>query len=396
MRPKLSVLALRLRAMPLLLVALCVPTLASAAQTNPGSGAASEVSSREVDVALEAWQAARAHAAERHLRALADAGQPRDLLLAALLWPMVDGWRHVDAPALAQAKAASPAPDWFRRAMASRGDDRLVTWFEATGCSFTWAGCDRDAALAALSRWDEDFDMQLMALVAAVGRDDADAVRTHLHAAARSGRQWQPMLELGRALLETADAIPVPPLSPALAGELGRRQGLGGNVDAAELSRIGALAVWVAVALPSYTALNDACQAASHDPVAAGSLSDCLAVYAVLADGSSLIERLVASRQGVRLTARGTDQDASRAWRERLRHAAWLHQQSSQLFATGATPPGYIATLLGEGEIAALERLLAAAGLPGQAPVGWLPDDARLRMLVQEGREPEPEPAQGG
>ncbi|WP_372017336.1 hypothetical protein [Pseudoxanthomonas sp. 10H] len=342
---------------------------------------------QDADLALmRPWHLAKGRVLDEHLQALAARGDPRSLLAAALLWPSVEGWRQIHGPTLAG--GSGPDGAWLRAAAAARPRDPRVAWLEVSGCRPGWE-CDPAAARAfLLESAPDDMSVQLMALADAYHRGDEAAAANHLHAAARAPRRSLPVVDMGRLLLESIAPVEAPPMSPAVAAAAGRLLQLNRPATAGEAFGLDTLAVWAALPMPAYQPLGRLCDATTALPE--GRREDCLQVMARLADSPVMIDALIGTVRGVRLAGDG---EAAPAWRERLRQLYWVYENSTRLVSGQAgapLPADYIERLLGEGDRIALEQVLAANALPLQAPAGWLPTDARMRGLVQDGREPAP------
>jgi hypothetical protein len=133
-------------------------------------------------------------------------------------------------------------------------------------------------------------------------------------------------------------------------------------------------------ALPSYRHLQERCMPASGLAVSAATLAACRAIYGRLADGETILERMLATQGMVRLTV---DRPEAPAWRERYRRLRWTYEQ----FGEGELH----AHLRGEdyalNEAAAMQDAVEAAGR-WPPPADWLPDDPRARSLILTGRPP--------
>ena len=354
-------------------------------------GADARAPLQDADLALlRPWQLAYGRVLGEHLQALAASGDPRSLLAAALLWPSVEGWRQINDPALAD--AARPEGDWLRAAAAARPRDPLVAWLEASGCRPGWhPDCDPAAALAfLLESAPDDMSVQLLVLADAYRRGDETAAIHHLRAAAQAPRRSLPLSELGRLMLEATAPVQAPPMSPQVAAALGRLLQLNRPATIDEAFGLQTIGVWAALPIPAYQPLSRLCDSSTGLPAARR--DECLQVMARLADSPVLIDALIGTVRGVRLAGDGKD---AAAWRERLRQLYWVYENSTRLVSgvdAAPLPADYFTRLLGEGDRVALEQVLRANALPPQAPAGWLPTDARMRGLVQEGREPAPVP----
>ncbi|WP_192282570.1 hypothetical protein [Xanthomonas sp. XNM01] len=356
-----------------------VVPVAAPVHVAPAVGSASEDDA--LPPLLIEWQTAHAEAVCAHLRGLAAADDARGLAVAALLSPM--------AMAPDGSSEELPRDVWLARAVTLGTGDPLVLWLQATRCS-TDPACDQETVLAALKGLvGEDLDVRLLALSAAIGRGDASAAAAHLHAAVESDRVLDPFNGWTRLLYAELLAMQAPAPSPEVAGMAGELFDFGRPVTVADVAGVSALAVATAFVLPATAHLTRFCRADAQER-----RDDCLRVYARLAEGRSLMEASIAVVSGVELSGLQTDQADRHVWRERLRQNAWLRQHVP-VVPGEVLPLDYFERFIEAGELAALGDRLAAAGLPRQAPDGWLPDDARLRRLIVKGRESEPEAARG-
>lgn len=336
--------------------------------------------------ALQEWQRDYGRALQAHLQQQAARGGARDLLGAALLMPAVEGMQDVDGLPLDISRASA---DWFGAAAAFRPRDVLVAWLQASGCRPHWPDCDPAMALAfLLETRPDDMTVQLIAVADAVRRGDEAAADRHLHAAAVAPDHSVSLLELGRLLLEQGQGVPTPAMSDEVAVDLGRLFQINRPAKAADAFGLPALAVWAALPLPAYQPLTRLCD--GNTPLPARRQDDCRKVMARLADSPVLVEAMIGTIRSVRLAGDGED---AGLWRERLRNLLWFHQSAGRLLSSGAggpLPADYVERFLAQGEIAALTDALEANGIPRQAPAGWLPEEPRMRGLVQDGREPAP------
>jgi len=175
-------------------------------------------------------------------------------------------------------------------------------------------------------------------------------------------------------------------MTSEVADALGRLYGLNRPAAAADAYGVPVVAVWAALPWPAYAPLTRLCDAATPSP--ATRRDDCVRVMARLAGSPVMADALIGTLRSVRLAGDGAD---APAWRERLRRLVWLQESATRLLSVQSAAPlpaDYFERFLREGEMAALEDVLRANGLPAQPPAGWLPDDPRLRGLVVEGHEP--------
>ncbi|GAB3511627.1 hypothetical protein GCM10027400_17090 [Pseudoxanthomonas daejeonensis] len=334
--------------------------------------------------AVKDWNAAYARALKAHLQGLAAQGNARGLLAAALLRPAIAG---VDpATGTGSSAVASEGDGWFDAASAVRPRDPLVAWRETTGCQPLWRHCDPAGALAfLLETAGDDMAVHLSALAAAHQRGEMEAAAHHLHAAVQAVRNSGPLVELGRLLLDSVATLQAPAMPPEVAAALGSDFRLNRAATVADQNGVVAMAVWAAQALPAYGPLSSMCRVDAD--TSAGLRDDCTRIMARLADSPILIEAMLGTVRSVRLAGEGKE---AAAWRERLRQLNWTQEQAQHLImsSTAPLPADYLQRSLRDGEMAAMNALLEASGIPLQAPAGWLPENPRMRGLVLEGREP--------
>jgi hypothetical protein len=329
---------------------------------------------------VQAWRATYARALDEHLRERATRGDTRGLLAAALLWPAIHDGGTGDP------SASRSDGDWFRAAAAAKPRDRLVAWREAAGCQAYWTGCDAAGALAdLLESAPDDMTVQLLALDAAQLRGDAAAAADHLLAAAQAPHRSMPLLDLGGLFVASTTGVQAPPPDAQVAAALGRQYQLNRPATTADHAGILAAAVWAAQPLPAYGPLSRMCEADVATP--SDRRDDCVRVMARLADSPLLVEALIGAARSVRLA----EGEAAAIARERLRRLAWLQEHAGQLLTgtSGAPlPPDYLQRFLEQGELPALRMVLQANGIASEPPTGWLPQDPRMRALVQQSADP--------
>lgn len=337
----------------------------------------------ETDPALhaasESWQVEMDAALRSHATALAQRGSARDLLAAALLWPL--------APPVGGVPGVAPeARQWFAAARAALPPEPLVDWLEATDCGGLADDCDREGAIARLLAADPgNAAAHLLALHGAERRRDLAAIARHLRSAARAERYapfYAPMLEL---IMEAHDEVTWPAPDPALGEALSVMWGISAPVELEDFAAVQAAGRAMAIAYPGLSAVTRACPADERG--APELLEDCKALYARVAGGDGpWVDQLIALVHLSQLTAGEPQGDA---WREQLRQLYWVLEQGPPLMpgtpGSGITAGEYVRLQVEKGELDAMREVLRREGIPAAPPVGWLPTQARQRALVTTG-----------
>lgn len=320
---------------------------AQAQESRPSAGNAQQ---------SETWQQRYDDALAQHLRGVAASGEPRDLYIAALLWP-------------AQLQGQQEPKQWLAAAVRARPRDLLVARYEAEGCWNASASCDPAGAVAFLLKEAPDNAyVQLLAMAVAERNHDEDQVERAWRAAVDADRYDPLLLTASQAIAQAVDGIPVPPLSAVDAKVMG--------VAPDKVQQFPLVAAWAVVAglSPSVAPVARRCspEAAAHQDAR---LDDCKSIFALMArDTSSLIGQLQGIAMMVRLT-RGTPQ--SLAWEEERRQLQWVMQQSVRARTeVGISDMEWSQLALNDGERSASETMLAAARLPISAPAGWVPESS--------------------
>ncbi|WP_460814936.1 hypothetical protein [Luteimonas pelagia] len=348
----------------------------------------------ELTRAMQAWQVQADDALRVHARRLAARGTAEGLFAAAVLWPKSPGVRN--GPAAAHADPMAPAPEaqaWFDAARAVRPSFPPVAWIEALDCATLSDACDPADARARLARIAPgNAAVHLLELNARHDAGDLAGARAALaRMAAADGFDDYQRAILG-LLVDANAGVDWPPLPPDAADAMGRAFGAAGPLAPEDVGH-GMLTGWlVAVTMPGARQLSAVCSddGGQMDPGPA-LRADCIAALATIADaGTSVLAQNVALPQLVRLTA-GTD--AGAAWRERLRDLYWVMDRGGQLLpglpGSGVSGGTWLRWWAAVGEVEATRRLMRQAGLPAEAPDGWLPAGARHRALVTTGRAPD-------
>lgn len=292
------------------------------------------------NAALDWWKAYRAQAtaeAERRYwndlaRALDPAGTPREHTVAAIAWQMAgegSALLPTDEGARGRAQQAFDA--------AIAGADPAALWLAATDCPVQ--RCDERAAIAGLQRTAPDnAAVGILVLAQAAGSGDSAAKAQALRgiAAARTFHSYD--ADLLASLLRAGAKARAP-----------------SNVDADSLV-VGVAMAW---ALPDVIVLDEACRPGAADA------DTCRAIGRVLADGNSLISRIV----GHKLWNRFADPGADRLEvHRRMRNLHWMLANQLLLLDPSARKRWRESLLAGDGEVAALQAGLEARGIPLEAP----------------------------
>jgi hypothetical protein len=280
--------------------------------------------------------------------ALFDHGTPRDLALAAI------------APG-SSAEPIGPLDDQMFRAASLAPDDALVQWLAANRLLAAHDEARAAIAIETLIRLEPyNASVWALALSLAVARHDDAATDDALAHMAKSTRADEHIADALHAWLAAYEGHPRPLSAFANPAEAG----------AAPF--VDAMAKASAAALPSYRPFLDACSTENthrHDVCAT-------AARVMLYHASSLASR----RLGFTLLRTlGADNvtDEDRAARREL---AWISANASRVSGFADLDPLAIAahredwrTLGDEYEI--MQRAMHRAGLPAEAPLGWVPSE---------------------
>lgn len=333
----------------------------------------------ELEQAQEAWYKAAAEATRNHLRTVAARGDARSLLAAAMLWPQwQEGATDGQVPAIAQERRA-----WFEAARSARPRDPLVAWVEASDCGGLSDSCDRDGALRFLLQTEPDnAAVQILALGVTDRSGKQEQAEALWQGAALARNYDARTLETSQLLHSAMSGASMPPLTPALAQSMGDSLGASRQATQEELRHVNTMAVWAAIAIPSYQAIARRCRVDAHTPMPSERQAQCERVMALLAaDETILIPQMLGLRKMVELAG---DRAEGAVWRERLRQFHWVYENALRSLGSsdGMPPPGYLGWVLQEGELPAMRKLLEANGTPAVAPEGWLPERVEIRALL--------------
>ena len=352
-----------------------------AAQATPPDPLGS--STAELAAAGERWTAQVDDALRRRAEDLAARGGARNLLAAALVWPLPEA----DPGAGVLPEMAPEAKAWFAAAQAVRPSDPLVDSLEAVGCARMASDCDREAAVARLLEHDPgNAAVHLLAAQMASKRGDAVAARQHLHDAARARRYEAYDHKLLRLMIESAADLDIPAPEPRLAQHLATVFGSAQPITARDMVVTLAFGRAMALVAPGYAAVSTLCGVG--EPVADQvHRPDCMDLLALMARTE---ETLVTPYIALSLLSRHTaGEPEGDAWREQLRQTYWLQTQANPLMpgmpAAAMPLADYAAVLLGQGEFEAMRALLRRNGQVPKAPADWLPAHPHQRALVTTG-----------
>jgi hypothetical protein len=313
--------------------------------------------------ALAAWNERVDAALATRADTLAARGAPRDLIASALLRAMPP--RNPETPGIFPDWERPGAREAWQSARDRSPDDVLLAWIELENCP---GPCDADAARARLQRLEPDNAAAwLQAFDAAWLAGDERLARAHLARAARSERFSYHFEELGLLLQDATTALPVPAPTPAQLRALDMPAG--SSADDVTAGAVFGHAVIVISGLPR---LHEACGRPGLEPAA---YADCHGTLLHLARSRDLLSRMIGTSQLSRLTA-GTPGQAQ--WQAAWRRLRWLHAQSAGFDSDSAD---YIRGAWQSGEVAALEALLRANGVPLEPPADWDADAAAPRPV---------------
>ncbi|SDX85196.1 hypothetical protein [Lysobacter enzymogenes] len=324
------------------------------------------------------WQAAFQRSLGAHLRTLAareDAQSRLDLLRLQLL---LQDFSTKPSPRRARERLAAIAG--LRETAPAQTE---ADWYHAELCVRPHPpasqGCDPAPALRRLQAAEPDnAAVWLLAADAADARQDPAGFDSALRRAAAAtafelhyGRHWS-------GAIESLERLPLPPLDAQT-----RRYLRSDAPEAATAAEMRATLATLASPLPLPTAVVLGCRNPAPDRREA-----CVQVASLMADSNTLIGQTLGLSLMARLSADAAD---GPAWRERLRQAYWRNAQARER----AISPQFAALLRSQGEVAAYDTLLRAAGRD-RAPPDWLPESPLARDLVRTGRAGDEDAAQPG
>ncbi len=364
-----------------LLCGLVLPLGGAATEPSPSPGSDTERDARAPSPQLDAWQAESRRQQIAYARRLAAASGTRGLLQALML----------DLPQGPDDDATQQRRQQYEQALAAQPILDAEHAWHAYGRCRRGGECSDEGVLAALRATDPDNVWTWLTMAdAAQRRGDAAAVLDALQRAAAADINLG-LERVSRLVLEAFDALPVPPMSDAIAVELGypllQRQG---PLLADDRRMVFAMAGWTAYALPHFHSLSRHCRGGAAQARGTPHHAACLRLTTRLARedstlvGASLGHRLAAELEG--------DTPTGKALRASLRQLRW--QQSQRVAASEATQdqPGeaarYVRDVLTLGERTALQAQLRRLGRAVEAPPDWQPPEQPARSQVRGGQEP--------
>lgn len=258
-------------------------------------------------------------------------------------------------------------------------DSLELAWFSMRNCSES-LGCDREDEWNHLASLDPDNTaVWMLAMDMASRRHDDDAYVQALHRAAtakfydsRFG-----MIFLHAQPLLTSSPRPDECQHPDTIAQL--TDLLGHAPDASDLANVEASTLEFAFGMPAFGPLSGC--ALESSAMNAQRRRDCTALLSRIAAGDTLMEQYVALRYLIPLAGDGPE---GLALRERYRQLRWLTTEVPRTHL----PADYFTRLWVDGEVALL-REAAIAQHRWPPPSDWLPDDARSRALIVDGRVPQ-------
>nr|MBA3486344.1 hypothetical protein [Lysobacter sp.] len=337
------------------------------------------MSDPQTKAAVDQWNQDQRVAVARHARKLAASSEPHDLLAAALIASLA-GAPQPSAPGQWSREEAGAA---FTAATQRGRGDALINWMEAIDCPrfAAYSECDAQAALLRLQRSEPD---NAAVWLLAYTRADQGSLEAEqfLDNAARATRYQVPFNDLGALMQEQYAAVDSPDMSPLVAKALAGTFGQGAD-QVPDVAGINAMAIATVVAMPALSPLQLACfPPGGVEPIFV-IVSACTEIYTLMSEDPPLISQRLALVNLVRITVNSPE---GPGWRERLRQLHWIQSHAIQILGSSA-PQGYMGSVWRDGEVVAMQGLLAAAGISSQPPGGWLPDDPRIRAYI-EGRDP--------
>lgn len=328
-------------------------------------------------IAMEKWEHASRAALRRQLPSIAERSNADALLAATLLWPEIEGG------------GTEPRQTWFEAATRMRPHDPRVAWVQVSDCPVAKEACDAKAALDFLVRAEPD--NAAVQLLAMAKTEDLNAAERYWQAAAAASVYNTHAHEIGVLLRTAMEEVALPPLDPQLAETLGVALGLNRAMTSRDARDVHALAAWMALAIPSFKPITERCRSQDGVPMDVARKAQCEKVLMLLADDQSMV---IAPLIGlVSMVKLGGDTTQGLASRERLRQLYWVYENALPNpkgdDRMREFPDDYAETVLLEGEVRAMRRVLEFRNLPAVAPAGWLPVNERIKALVTTGRAPQ-------
>jgi len=339
---------------------------------------------------MEEWERASRDILRRHLPAIAEENDAGGLLAATLLWPEI-GETRPSRHRLRNSREVEPRQVWFETATRLRPHDPAVAWVQVSDCPVAEEACHAKAALDFLLHAEPD--NAAVQLLAMTETEDREAAESYWKAAAAASVYDTHARKIGAFLHTAMEDVAMPPLNPQLAETLGAFLGLNRAMTPRDARNVHALAAWMALAIPSYRPITDRCKQQDEVPMEALRKAQCEKVLMLLADDQSIV---IAPMIGlVSMVKLSGDTAEGLVSRERLRQLYWVYENAlpnpSGEGPMSVFPDDYAETVLLEGEVQAMRRVLESRNLPAVAPAGWLPSSERAKALVTTGRAPKTE-----
>lgn len=336
------------------------------------------------------WNRLNRETFQPYLRDIAATGHSRDLLAAAMLWPVFDSLVPTEPAnhAAANKPLSQEALAWAQAARRINPRDPVIAWIDAAGCAGQDATCDSRAALQVLLQEEPDNAAALMLAIAdAENSGDSMALRQHWKAVGNTTRYDTHALEISRLLHATLQNADWPPLDATLAEFMGGMLSLDRPATHQELANAAINAALVRLSWPDLAAVSNQCKSDRYLP--AERRLQCTHVLELMAENDT---HLITPLLGLSLLIRSAgDVPKASAWCESLRQLYWVYENASppRPFETGEVSlTDYYTWFVTEGELFAMRRLLELRGLSATAPADWLPSNERRRALVTTGRAP--------
>ena len=337
---------------------------------------------------MEEWERASRDLLRRHLPSIAVQSDAGSLLAASLLWPEIED-AHTSRGRPRSSREAEPRQAWFETATRMRPHDPRVAWVQVSDCPVAKETCDAKAALDFLVRAEPD--NAAVQLLAMTETEDRDAAERYWQAAAAASVYNTHAREIGVLLHTAMEDVAMPPFNPRLAETLGAALGLNRAMTPRDARNVHALAAWMALAIPTFKPITDRCKTQDEVAMDVARRAQCEKVLMLLADDQSLV---IAPMVGlVNMVKLGGNTAEGLVSRERLRQLYWVYENAlpnpSGNGPLGTFPDDYAETVLLEGEVQAMRRVLESRNLPAVAPAEWLPANERIKALVITGRAPQ-------
>lgn len=266
---------------------------------------------------------------------VANAASPRDNAIAGLLY--------------AGAKDPRAQEQWDKAVAAT---DPMTLWISVLDCPV--ANCDVAGALASLARREPDnAAVAQLRLEAATREQDRAGMDSALHAIATASHYDGHQADLMHGLLRAGDGVPVPARL---------RRNYKGSKAGEVTAGLLAASVWMGVAQPAMAPFMDYCKPGAGG----GNPDDCLAASRTLAEGDTLLARIIGQRAWYRIAH---DETESALVRQRMRDLRWLIANiQGDMDDADDVIRWRDAWLASDGEVGAYQRLMRERGIALAAP----------------------------